>query len=127
MSTPSRLIEPSTRAPGVSSCMRLSVRRKVDLPQPDGPMIAVTARGGMVRLTPLTARNAPYQTSRPSITIWPSDAWDAPCCGACVASSGSRTAVSTLTSSTLADPLAPGPRQDHHIADAPDEQPRPGG
>src|SRR6185503_20465120 len=102
-------------------------------------MIAVTARGGMVRLTPLTARNAPYQTSRPSITIWPSDAWDAPgsaargvgaggrtgadpCCGACVASSGSRTAVSTLTSSTLADPLAPGPRPDHDIDDEHDEQ-----
>ena len=25
-------------APGITSCMRFSVRRKVDLPQPDGPM-----------------------------------------------------------------------------------------
>jgi hypothetical protein len=29
---------PSTRPPGVTSCIRLRVRRKVDLPQPDGPM-----------------------------------------------------------------------------------------
>ena len=36
---------PSTRAPGITSCMRLSVRSKVDLPQPDGPMNAVTLRG----------------------------------------------------------------------------------
>ena len=28
--------------------MRLSVRRKVDLPQPDGPMKAVTVRGSIV-------------------------------------------------------------------------------
>ncbi len=32
----------STRAPGTVSCMRLRQRRSVDLPQPDGPMIAVT-------------------------------------------------------------------------------------
>ena len=34
--------EPSTRAPGTMSFMRLSERRNVDLPQPDGPMSAVT-------------------------------------------------------------------------------------
>src|SRR6476660_1829677 len=64
MSTPSRAMVPLTRAPGVSSCIRFRVRRNVDLPQPDGPMIAVTARGGIVTFTPRTARNAPYQTSR---------------------------------------------------------------
>ena len=31
----------------MTSCIRLRVRRTVDLPQPDGPMKAVTARGGM--------------------------------------------------------------------------------
>ena len=36
---------PSTRPPGVTSCIRFRVRRKVDLPQPDGPMKAVTERG----------------------------------------------------------------------------------
>src|SRR5665648_499452 len=39
-STPSIATFPSTRAPGMTSCMRLSVRMKVDFPQPDGPMIA---------------------------------------------------------------------------------------
>ncbi len=43
----------------MTSCMRLSVRRKVDLPQPDGPMNAVTVRGSMVSDTPSTARNLP--------------------------------------------------------------------
>jgi len=33
---------PSTRALPMVSFIRLSVRRKVDLPQPEGPMKAVT-------------------------------------------------------------------------------------
>ncbi len=37
--------------------MRFSVRRNVDLPQPDGPMNAVTVRGSMVMSTPSTALN----------------------------------------------------------------------
>ena len=47
-STSSRVTLPSTRAPGMTSCMRFRVRRKVDLPQPEGPMKAVTVRGSMV-------------------------------------------------------------------------------
>ena len=39
--------------------MRLSVRRNVDLPQPDGPMNAVTERGSIVMLTSSTALNEP--------------------------------------------------------------------
>ena len=39
--------------------MRLSVRRNVDLPQPDGPMKAVTLRGSIESDTPSTARNSP--------------------------------------------------------------------
>ncbi len=42
MSDPSILTEPSTRVPEMMSFMRLSVRRNVLLPQPDGPMNAVT-------------------------------------------------------------------------------------
>ena len=38
------------RAPGISSFIRLIERRKVDLPQPDGPMSAVTARGAIVEV-----------------------------------------------------------------------------
>jgi hypothetical protein len=45
MSSPSSSIRPSTRAEPIVSFMRLRVRRKVDLPQPDGPMKAVTFSG----------------------------------------------------------------------------------
>ena len=37
---------PSTRAPGMMSFIRLRQRRNVDLPQPDGPMNAVTRFSG---------------------------------------------------------------------------------
>ena len=39
--------------------MRLSVRSTVDLPQPDGPMNAVTLRGGTDSVTSATAWNLP--------------------------------------------------------------------
>ena len=45
--TPSTMTWPSTRAPGMVSCMRLRVRRKVDFPQPEGPMRAVTDLGSI--------------------------------------------------------------------------------
>ena len=38
---------PSTRQPSMRSFMRLRQRRSVDLPQPDGPMNAVTLPAGM--------------------------------------------------------------------------------
>ena len=57
-SWPSITILPSTRAPGITSCMRFRERRNVDLPQPDGPMSAVTERAGMVIETPSTARKS---------------------------------------------------------------------
>ncbi len=50
---------PSMRAPGVTSCIRLSVRSTVVLPQPDGPMNAVTLRGRTDSETSATAWNAP--------------------------------------------------------------------
>jgi hypothetical protein len=39
----------------VSSCIRFSARRKVDLPQPLGPMIAVTFFAGIPIETSLSA------------------------------------------------------------------------
>ncbi len=39
---PSSTIEPSTRAPSMVSFIRLRQRRNVDLPQPDGPIMAST-------------------------------------------------------------------------------------
>src|SRR5580658_8012825 len=47
MSIPSSSMTPARAADGTSSCMRLRVRRKVDLPQPDGPISAVTLNGSM--------------------------------------------------------------------------------
>ena len=59
MSWPSRLTSPSTRAPGVSSCIRLSERRTVVLPQPEEPIRAVTWFGSIVIVTSCTAWNSP--------------------------------------------------------------------
>ncbi len=59
MSCPSSSTLPSTYAPGITSCMRLSERSTVDLPQPDGPMKAVTERGSTDSETSSTALNAP--------------------------------------------------------------------
>ena len=56
---PSTTTLPSTRAPGITSCIRFSDRSMVDLPQPDGPMNAVTDLALMVMLTPSTARKSP--------------------------------------------------------------------
>ena len=43
------------RAPGQVSCIRLRHRSSVDLPHPDGPMIAVTNRSGSASETAFTA------------------------------------------------------------------------
>ena len=61
MSSPSSRTSPASDAPGTSSCMRLSSRRNVDLPQPDGPMSAVTSPAGMTRSTPSSTRWSPNQ------------------------------------------------------------------
>ena len=59
MSMPSSVILPLTRAIGMVSFIRLMQRRKVDLPQPDGPMNAVTWFAGMSRSTPNSACLSP--------------------------------------------------------------------
>src|SRR4051812_26985280 len=64
MSSSSRSTLPVTDVPGITSCMRLSARRNVDLPQPDGPMSAVTVFGSMVMVTPSTAAFEPYDAVR---------------------------------------------------------------
>ncbi len=50
---------PSTRAPGIRSFIRLKVRKKLLLPHPDGPMIAVTRLAPMDKVTSLSALNSP--------------------------------------------------------------------
>src|SRR6266699_5201569 len=64
MSKPSTSTVPFTRASGTSSCMRLRQRTKVDLPQPEGPIIAVTVCGSTERLISKSACFRPYQASR---------------------------------------------------------------
>src|SRR3954451_15725794 len=68
-STSSRLIFPSTFVPGCTSCIRLSVRRKVLLPQPDGPMSAVMLLGSMTIETSSIALVLPYQALTPPHSI----------------------------------------------------------
>jgi len=50
---------PSTRAPGMMSFIRFSVRRNVLLPQPDGPMNAVTMFGWILIEMSSSARFSP--------------------------------------------------------------------
>ena len=52
-------MRPDTRAEGIVSFMRLMQRRNVDLPQPEGPMKAMTPRSGMSTLTLFSARFSP--------------------------------------------------------------------
>src|SRR2546428_182038 len=59
--TPSSRMSPAWRGGGVSSFNRFTERRKVLLPQPDGPIRAVTARRGTAIVTSNRAWVAPYQ------------------------------------------------------------------
>src|SRR6185312_9061118 len=68
MSRPSKRTSPSTRAPGTVSCIRFRHRKSVDLPQPDGPMIAVTSPARTSNETSRTTRLAPKYASSASAT-----------------------------------------------------------
>ena len=59
MSSPSSMTAPDTLAFGVTSCIRFSDRKTVDLPHPEGPMKAVTLRGKTFSDTSATAWNLP--------------------------------------------------------------------
>ena len=56
---------PVTRAVGTVSCIRLRQRSSVDLPQPDGPMIAVTSRSRKVIETPRMTSDVPKNALSP--------------------------------------------------------------
>src|ERR1041384_3814067 len=64
MFTLSSSTSPCTLAPGVSSCMRFKHRSIVLLPQPDGPMMAVTVLAGNSSETSRTARCSPKSAVR---------------------------------------------------------------
>ncbi len=59
MLVPSSRMTPVWLELGMRSFIRLSARRKVDLPQPEGPISAVTWCSGMARLTFLMATLVP--------------------------------------------------------------------
>ena len=59
MSSSSSVICPSTRALGVSSCIRLRERSTVVFPHPDEPIKAVTWFASIVIVTPCTAWKEP--------------------------------------------------------------------
>ena len=58
-SSPSSITEPSARALGTRSYMRLNTRSRVLLPQPEGPMMAVILFSGMPNSTSRRARAFP--------------------------------------------------------------------
>ena len=64
MSWPNNLTSPVTREFGDRSCIRLRARRKVDLPQPLGPIMAVTALAGISIETFLSTWCVPKKTDR---------------------------------------------------------------
>src|SRR5918999_6350872 len=68
MSSPSSRTFPVIQPPSVTSCIRLSVRRKVDLPQPEGPIRAWTRLGEKLRETSFTAVKLPYMALSLSVT-----------------------------------------------------------
>jgi hypothetical protein len=59
MDFPSSRISPVCRVPGSSSWSRLIERRYVDLPHPEGPMIAVTAFRGILSEIPFRVSVGP--------------------------------------------------------------------
>src|SRR6476661_8168317 len=63
---PWKSTSPSTRASGTVSCIRLRQRSSVDLPHPDGPMIAVTSCSRKSTETLRTADCFPNHAERPT-------------------------------------------------------------
>src|SRR5918999_1864970 len=69
MFCPASQTSPRTRAPGIVSCMRFRQRSRVDFPQPDGPMIAVTWRSCASSETPRIACVGPNHASSPTVRM----------------------------------------------------------
>ncbi len=52
---------PASSAPGVTSCIRLRIRKKVDFPHPEGPISAVTIDRSIKSETLSSTRRPPNQ------------------------------------------------------------------
>src|ERR1700738_1294548 len=81
MSSPLSSTSPASLADGTDSCIRLRIRRNVDLPQPDGPISAVTVRAGMASET----RSSTFLDPNHADTLWASKA-AAPLAGVAISS-----------------------------------------
>src|SRR5579884_3803948 len=82
MFSPSSKTMPSTRVWRTVSCRRLKTRSSVDLPEPDGPMMAVIWRSGTRRrMSKRTCRRS-YQAFRPWTTIFAAESAPARVAGA---------------------------------------------
>src|SRR5688572_22355094 len=68
MSCSSSVTVPSTRAVGTVSCIRFRHRKSVDLPHPDGPMIAVTSRSRNAMDTSRTTFEVPNRAESPAVS-----------------------------------------------------------
>src|SRR5438034_10983361 len=66
MSSPWSSTFPSTLAFGIVSCIRLRHRIRVDFPQPEGPMTALTMRSSMSIVISWIASFSPYQAETDS-------------------------------------------------------------
>src|SRR4051812_9116826 len=123
MSSLSSITRPVIHPCSESSCIRFRVRRKVDLPQPDGPIKACTRRGGKARLTPFTAVNLPYIAVSLSVSTRPRT----PSGGAAGAAAGGRVrkAASPIEGEPTADGEASPDAEDQDDEDE-DEGGRPG-
>src|SRR2546430_2810267 len=71
MSCPSNSTFPLTLAPVTSSCMRLRHRTRVDFPQPDGPIMAVTDLASAEKVTSLSPWLVPNQALRAATSTPP--------------------------------------------------------
>ena len=71
MFSPSSKISPFGCESGISAFRRLIARRNVDFPQPEGPMNALTDRGGIVRSMSNSACFFPYQNEKARASIEP--------------------------------------------------------
>src|SRR5256885_10316986 len=69
-SAPSSNTEPVTQPPSDSSCMRFRQRRNVLLPQPDGPITAVTVCAGNRMDTSFTTARRPYRAVSRTASSW---------------------------------------------------------
>src|SRR4051812_7534070 len=64
MSSPPTCTLPVTFPVGLVSCMRFRQRTNVDLPQPEGPISAVTWFAGICRFTSFSVWTGPYHAFR---------------------------------------------------------------